>query len=106
MIDSLPLKRRSQPEVRPGWRELESGPKSVADSWRPVARSHHEAYPDSRRLVLRSGVPCPQSAARDLRRSPRQKVTLESRLELGMAGVLAGCSSAGRDQVLQIEFVC
>jgi len=79
----------SQPSVWPDSPTLESCPQSVTHSWRRSARRHHEAYPDSRRLVLRSRVPRPQSAARDLWRSPRPAG------HLGPAKKTAVCSGCG-----------
>ncbi|MEK7237594.1 MAG: ISL3 family transposase, partial [Nitrospirota bacterium] len=93
MIEGLPRQRRSQPEGGRGGRALESCPRSVADSWRPVARRYHEACPDSRCLVLRSRVPRPQSAARDLRRSPRQADHLSPAKK---TAVCSGCGTRYR----------
>lgn len=80
---------RSPSVCGPGWRALESCPKSVADSWRRLARRPHEAYPDSRRLVLLPWIPCLQPPARGLWRSPR------SADHLGPAKKTAICSGCG-----------
>jgi len=71
MRESLVLQLRSQPEVGPGWPGLESCPESVAHSWPCPTRRNHAAHQDSLRPVLLSGVPCSQSTAGDLWRSPR-----------------------------------
>ncbi len=89
MSDSLLLQPPSQPVVWPDWSALESCPKNVADSWRPVARRNHEAYPDSLRLVLLPRIPRSKPAAGDLRRSPRPAS------HLGPAKKTAVCSGCG-----------
>jgi len=79
----------NQPRVGPGWRDLESCPRSVADSWRQLSGRIHETNPDALRVVLLSGIPRPQSAARDLWRSPRPAG------HLGSAKKTAVCSGCG-----------
>lgn len=61
----------NQPRVGSGWRDLESCPRSVADSWRHLSGRTHEIHSDALRIVLLSGVPGSQSTARDLWRFPR-----------------------------------
>lgn len=89
MREHLLLQPRNQPAVRLARPTLESCPRSVADSWRPVTWRTDETYPDTLRLVLLSGIPCSQSAARDLWRSPR------SAGHLGPAKKTAVCSGCG-----------
>ena len=83
------LQLRSQTGFDRAWRHLESCPRSVADSWRPVPRSLQARHADALRLVLRAWVPCLQSAARDRWRSPRPTG------HLGSAKNPAVCSGCG-----------
>ena len=80
---------RSQSVFGPGRRDLESCPRSVADSWRHLSGRNHETDPDALRVIFLSGVPSPQSAARDLWRSPRPAGCL------GPAKKTAVCSGCG-----------
>lgn len=89
MRERLLRQRRSQPAVWPDGPALESCPTTAADSWRPVARKNHETDPDALRLVFLSGIPRPQPAARDFRRSPRPAD------HVGAAKKTAVCSGCG-----------
>ena len=89
MRGSLTLQPSIQPEGWPGRRRLESCPEDVAHFWRRSARRNHEAYPDALCVVLLSGVPSPQPAARGLWRSPRPAGCL------GPAKKTAVCSGCG-----------
>ena len=71
MSAGVTLQPRIQRESWPSWCDLESCPRSVADSWRPLFWRTHETDSDTRRLVLLPRIPCPQPPARDLWRSPR-----------------------------------
>lgn len=84
---------RDQPGVGPGWRDLESCPRSVADSWRQLSGRTHETNPDALRVVLLSGVPGPQSPGGHLWRSPRTTRRLSPAKK---TAVCSGCGTRHR----------